>query len=85
MSTNKLMEAAAEILSGSKSKAPTMPPAKLPGEEQDLGGPTPQDGKPSDESEKMIHLKEVKISQLKIKHLSQQNLRQHLQLYLLLI
>lgn len=54
MLNNKLMEAAADILSGSKSKAPAMPPEKLPGtESQDLGGPTPQNGKPTDDSEKI--------------------------------
>lgn len=53
MIDNKLMEAAADILSGSKSKAPTMSPEKLPGEVQDLGGPTPQNGKPTDDSEKI--------------------------------
>ena len=53
MPKNKLMEAAAEILSGSHKKAPAMPPEKLPGESQDLGGPTPQDGKPTDDSEKI--------------------------------
>lgn len=51
--SNKLMEAAAEILSGSKKKAPAMPPQKLDGTVEDLGGPTPQDGKPTDDSEKI--------------------------------
>jgi hypothetical protein len=53
MSTNKLMEAAADILSGSKSKAPAMPPQKLDGEVVDLGGPTPQNSKPDDDSNKI--------------------------------
>jgi hypothetical protein len=53
MATNQLMEAAAEILSGSKSKAPAMPPQKLPGEQEDLGGPTPQNSKPDDDSNKI--------------------------------
>ena len=53
MSTNKLMEAAADILSGSMKKAPCMPPKKIEGEEQDLGGPTYKDGKPTDDSEKI--------------------------------
>jgi hypothetical protein len=53
MATNKLMEAAAEVLAGSKSKAPAMPPEKLPGEHEDLGGPTPQNYKPNDDSAKI--------------------------------
>jgi hypothetical protein len=53
MATNKLMEAAAEVLAGSKSKAPAMPPEKLPGEQEDLGGPTPQNYKPNDDSAKI--------------------------------
>jgi hypothetical protein len=53
MPKNKLMEAAAEILSSGKSKAPAMPPQKLPGEEVDLGGPTPQNAKPDDDSHKI--------------------------------
>jgi hypothetical protein len=54
MSTNKLMEAAADILSGSKSKATAMPAEKLPGADAvDLGGPTPFNGKPTDDSEKI--------------------------------
>ena len=41
MATNKLMEAAAEILSGSKKSASGMPTQKLPGSEYtELGGPT---------------------------------------------
>jgi len=61
MSTNKLMEAAADILSGSKSKAPGMPTDKLPGTEVvDLGGPTPQNGKPTDDSEKIDATKAAK-------------------------
>jgi hypothetical protein len=43
MATSKLMEAAAEILAGSKSKAGADPMQKMPGAEVvDLGGPTPQ-------------------------------------------
>jgi hypothetical protein len=53
MSNNKLMEAAAEILSGSKKSAPAMPPERLPGEVQDLGGPTPQNAKHDDDSNKI--------------------------------
>jgi len=53
MASNKLMEAAAEILTGSKKSAPAMPPEKLGGEVQDLGGPTPQNAKPDDDSHKI--------------------------------
>jgi hypothetical protein len=53
MATNQLMEAAAEILAGSKKSAPAMPPEKLAGEMQDLGGPTPQNSKPDDDSNKI--------------------------------
>lgn len=53
MASNKLMEAAAEILTGSKKTAPAMPPEKLGGEVQDLGGPTPQNAKPDDDSHKI--------------------------------
>jgi hypothetical protein len=53
MASNKLMEAAADILSGSKKNAPTMPTQKLDGEVQDLGGPTPQNYKPDDDSAKL--------------------------------
>jgi hypothetical protein len=54
MANSKLMEAAADILAGSKKSAGGMPPQKLPGTEaQDLGGPTPQNGKPDDDSEKI--------------------------------
>ena len=48
------MEAAAEILAGSKSSAPAMPMQKLPGATTvDMGGPTPQDSKPMDDSNKI--------------------------------
>jgi hypothetical protein len=60
MSTNKLMEAAADILSGSKSKAPAMAPQKLDGEVVDLGGPTPQNSKPDDDSNKIHATKAAK-------------------------
>jgi hypothetical protein len=61
MATNKLMEAAADILSGSKGKATAMPPEKLPGTEaQDLGGPTPQNAKPDDDSHKIDATKGAK-------------------------
>lgn len=63
MATNKLMEAAAEILAGSKSSAPGMPMPKLtqntppgnPGTPEDLGGPTPQNYKPNDDSAKLTN------------------------------
>ena len=53
MATNKLMEAAAEVLANSKKSAAAMPPQKLGGEVQDLGGPTPQNSKPDDDSNKI--------------------------------
>jgi len=53
MATNQLMEAAAEILAGSKKSAPAMPPEKLDGEMEDLGGPTPENSKPDDDSNKI--------------------------------
>jgi hypothetical protein len=53
MATNKLMEAAADILATSKSNATAMPPQKLPGEVQDLGGPTNTNSKPLDDSNKL--------------------------------
>ena len=53
MATSKLMEAAAEILSGSKSKATAMPAEKLAAEIHDAGGPTPQNSKPDDDSAKI--------------------------------
>jgi len=60
MATSKLMEAAAEILTGSKKSAPAMPPEKLPGEVVDLGGPTPQNSKPDDDSNKIHATKAAK-------------------------
>ena len=61
MATNKLMEAAAEVLAGSKSKAGAMPPQKLPGAEAvDLGGPTPENSKPDDDSNKIHATKAAK-------------------------
>ena len=53
MATNKLMEAAADILAQSKTNAPAMPPQKLEGEVQDLGGPTNTNSKPLDDSNKL--------------------------------
>jgi hypothetical protein len=60
MATNQLMEAAAEILAGSKSKATAMPPQKLEGGVVDLGGPTPQNSKPDDDSNKIHTTKAAK-------------------------
>jgi len=57
---NKLLEAAADILASSKKSASAMPPAKLPGEEVDLGGPTPQNSKPMDDSNKIHATKAAK-------------------------
>ena len=61
MATTKLMEAAADILAKSKSSAGGMPMPKLtqntppgnPGTPEDLGGPTPQNYKPDDNSAKL--------------------------------
>mgnify|MGYP003644816999 CR=1 FL=1 len=61
MATNKLMEAAAEILAGSKKSASAMPMQKPEDAGvQDLGGPTPQDGKPMDNSNKIDATKGAK-------------------------
>ena len=53
MASNKLFEAAADILAGSKSSAKAMPPEKLPGQVVDVGGPTPQNYKNDDNSAKL--------------------------------
>jgi len=53
MASNKLFEAAAEILAGSKSAATAMPPEKIPAEMHDAGGPTPQNYKNDDNSAKI--------------------------------
>jgi hypothetical protein len=50
MASNKLFEAASEILAGSKSSAKSMPGEKLAGEVVELGGPTPQNYKNDDNS-----------------------------------
>lgn len=62
MATNKLMEAAAEILAASKSSAPGMPMPKLQhdtpgnsGTPEDLGGPTPNNYKNNDDSAKLTN------------------------------
>jgi len=61
MATNKLMEAAAEILAGSKKSASSMPIEKMPGADAvDLGGPTPTNGKPDDDSQKIDTTKAAK-------------------------
>lgn len=62
MATNKLMEAAAEILSGSKAKAGAMPPQKLDGEVVDVGGPTNQNYKQDDDSAKLDLTKSAKTA-----------------------
>ena len=54
MATNKLMEAAADILSGSKSRASGMPTQRADGATWvDVGGPTPENYKPDDNSAKL--------------------------------
>lgn len=54
MATNKLFEAASDILARSKSSAPAEPMHKVEGSEvEDLGGPTPQNSKPDDTSNKL--------------------------------
>jgi hypothetical protein len=61
MASNKLFEAAAEILAGSKKSASAMPMQKPEGAGvQDLGGPTPQDGKPDGDSNKIDATKGAK-------------------------
>ena len=60
MASNKLFEAAAEILAGSKSKAGADPTQKLEGEVVDLGGPTPQNYKNDDDSAKIDTTKAAK-------------------------
>ena len=59
MATNKLFEAAAEILASGKGKN-AMPAEKLNGEVQDAGGPTPQNSKPDDDSNKIDGTKGAK-------------------------
>lgn len=67
MATNKLMEAAAEILAASKSSASGMPMQKLShdtpgnsGTPEDLGGPTPQNNKSTDDSNKLSNMANAK-------------------------
>ena len=60
MSNNKLMEAAADILASSKGKNGA-PMEKMPGSDAvDLGGPTPQNYKPDDDSAKIDATKAAK-------------------------
>ena len=60
MASNKLFEAAADILASSKGSAPAMPPQKLGGEVVDLGGPTNTNDKPTDDSAKVDATKGAK-------------------------
>jgi len=61
MANSKLMEAAAEILAGSKKSAGGMPSQRLPGAEaEDLGGPTPENYKSDDDSAKIDATKAAK-------------------------
>lgn len=59
MATNKLMEAAADILASSKKSAPSEPMQKAETQVVDLGGPTPQNSKPDDDSNKIDAAKAV--------------------------
>ena len=60
MATNKLMEAAADILAGSKKSASGEPMYKTDAEVVDLGGPTNQNSKPMDDSAKIDAAKAIK-------------------------
>jgi threonyl-tRNA synthetase len=60
MATNKLMEAAADILAGSKKSASGEPMYKTDAEVVDLGGPTKQKSKPMDDSAKIDAAKAIK-------------------------
>jgi len=62
MASNKLFEAAAEILAGSKSSSPAMPPEKLAAEVENLGGPTPENYKSDDDSAKLATSKSAKTA-----------------------
>ncbi len=59
MAKNQLLEAAADILSRSKETAPSMPMQKYDDEIHDLGGPTPENNKPDDDSNKIHATKAV--------------------------
>jgi len=60
MATNKLFEAAADILSQSKGKAAAEPMHKVDAEIVDLGGPNNTDAKPLDDSSKIDATKAAK-------------------------
>jgi hypothetical protein len=62
MASNKLFEAAADILASSKGSAPAMPPQKLDGEMVDLGGPTNTNYKSTDDSAKIDATKGAKTA-----------------------
>jgi hypothetical protein len=55
-----LLEAAADMLAQSKRNAPAMPLEKVKAEVDDLGGPTPQNWKPTDDSSKIDASKGIK-------------------------
>ncbi len=59
MATNKLMEAAADILTQSKKSAPSDPMHKMSTTVVDVGGPTPENYKPDDDSAKLDTTKAV--------------------------
>jgi membrane-associated HD superfamily phosphohydrolase len=59
MATNKLMEAAADILTQSKNSAPSEPMHKMSTQVVDVGGPTPENYKPDDDSAKLDTTKAV--------------------------
>jgi hypothetical protein len=60
MATNKLMEAAADILAGSKKAAPADQMQKSDAQVVDLGGPKVDDSKPMDDSNKIDATKAAK-------------------------
>lgn len=60
MAKHQLFEAAAEILAGSKSSASGAPLQKVDGQVVDLGGPTPTNSKPDDDSNKIDTTKAAK-------------------------
>ena len=60
MATNRLMEAAAEILAGSKKSAGADSMNKMDAEVVDLGGPTYTNSKPMDDSAKIDAAKAIK-------------------------
>jgi hypothetical protein len=62
MATNKLMEAAADILTQSKNSAPSEPMHKMSTQVVDVGGPTPENYKPDDDSAKLDTTKAVDSS-----------------------